>query len=329
MNNKFEQKFYGWTYRYDNGKYEVIPDKKILQPKTFFKYYALSEYSVDALTHTYIYASHPNQLNDLFDCSNFLFNFDHPACVRHILGDLPGYQNSSNEELLLPYNKYLAQQGFKMSVYQKQGLFSLTTTSDNLLMWAHYANNTGFCVEYDISKFDFKYHGPFPINYQDKIQSIPISKMRDLHLAMLVQCDVKQSIWDYENEWRLLIESPESVSLSSHGDPVFEELEGAERKFLLSIDAIKKIRLGMSFFDFTERKNSLYEIANTHKCIFKLNNTKTTLLKKSLLDFVSDYQVPIEYTIVTSIDTVECIPMFISKSYNSNTEYVGQVQYEN
>lgn len=323
MATEFE--IFKWKYRYDNGKYEVIPNVKKEVPNTFFKYYPLNDNAVDSLTHTYIYASHPYQLNDLFDCNEFLLDFDYPESVRYMLNNISEYANLSDEELLCSDNKYLAQRGFKEFVYRKIGIFSMTSNPDNLLMWAHYTNNCGFCIEYDISKFGFRYYGPFPINYQKMLPSVQMSKINDAHLAMLVQSNLKQSIWKYEDEWRLLVEELEGADLMVYGDSAYKQLGGHERKFSIPIDAIKKIRLGMSFFDFTERVPSLEEIEITDECVFKLHNTGKAKLKQRLLDFVSVNNIPVEYTMINSIDSIVYIPMLISKSDDSKDEYKGVI----
>ncbi len=49
-----KREYSGWTYQVDNNnQYDIIPDVEIEKPKTFFKYYALNEYSVSALTEMY------------------------------------------------------------------------------------------------------------------------------------------------------------------------------------------------------------------------------------------------------------------------------------
>ena len=59
-----------WIYKYDSAenKFEVIPNIKIQKPKTLFKYYPLNENAIDSLFHNYLFASHPDHFNDLFDC---------------------------------------------------------------------------------------------------------------------------------------------------------------------------------------------------------------------------------------------------------------------
>ena len=79
----------GFIYDYKESEgYSVLPNKVVKQPKTFFKYCALNEYSVDALTNMYVYATHPNQYNDLFDCNELLIEFDSWDGVKGLWEDL-------------------------------------------------------------------------------------------------------------------------------------------------------------------------------------------------------------------------------------------------
>lgn len=53
----------------------------------------------------------------------------------------------------------------------------MTSDATNILMWSYYSNHQGFMIEFDITKFTtFKYHGPFPINYQDPIEAISLKE---------------------------------------------------------------------------------------------------------------------------------------------------------
>lgn len=73
---------YGWKYNVtgdeNNLIMEVIPPKDKLKPlpETLFKIYPLNSNSIDALLNSYIYASHPSEFNDLFDCHKDLIEWD-------------------------------------------------------------------------------------------------------------------------------------------------------------------------------------------------------------------------------------------------------------
>ncbi|WP_026715296.1 hypothetical protein [Flavobacterium daejeonense] len=61
-----EYKYNDFTYKKnENSKVEI--QHNIEKPKYIFKFYALNEFSIDAFTNSYFYASHPYDLNDYLD----------------------------------------------------------------------------------------------------------------------------------------------------------------------------------------------------------------------------------------------------------------------
>ena len=257
--------FNGFTYQYDNaGHYKIIRDSDCNRaaPSTFYKYYALNDYSVDAITNLYIYATHPNQFNDPMDCFDKLITFDTKQAVQsfwdcyyeQICHDYPNY------------NKLLeqTQKGFHTELYRHVGLVSLTPNPANSQMWALYAQKNGFCVGFDISKFHFHHFGPFPINYiydWDYVEPFPISK--GSRIAMLYQTNLKDSGWRFEKEWRLYIPNPEGLDMKSFGpfSERYNRLDDHDRKFRYPFEAIRSISFASEFFSPENRYNiSDYEM---------------------------------------------------------------------
>jgi hypothetical protein len=91
-------------------------------------------------------------------------------------------------------------------------------------MWSHYADShKGFCIEYDYSQVDEETLNklPMPIVYSLKRPLLPWKAMFDkspeniqeacnlLMLGLLT----KDSAWEYENEWRILINSSDDAEL--------------------------------------------------------------------------------------------------------------------
>jgi len=100
----------------------------------------------------------------------------------------------------------------------------LCTDFKNRLMWSHYADShKGFCIEYDFSGQDKSIFTklPFPVYYSNSRPQIPWEYAIDnspssiarasehLMLGMLA----KDSAWEYENEWRILIGTNEPPDL--------------------------------------------------------------------------------------------------------------------
>ena len=276
---------YGWHKDGETIVFDVVPKEFKPKPDTFFKYYALTDYSVDALTNMYVYASHPAQLNDPFDCDLKLAKIEDEDNAKTLLQ--PIYEEverlfDDNRQALFEFSTDC----FSTLVFRKQGVLSLTDSCENMRMWALYTENTGFCVEWDINQFRFAKKGPFPIHYVDAKDIRELSsKEFDVRTMALIQTNVKQDCWDDENEWRLLIQSPEGFDMKTFGKHA-EELNqfcDHDRKFKYSIHALKSITLGMHFFkDICERQQVIsdfpYEI---HICY------QSTCNQTKVLDFLA------------------------------------------
>ena len=245
------KEYCGFHYGYDKEEgYSIIPNRKTEQPSTFYKYYALTDYNVEALTNMYVYATHPYQFNDLFDCNKSLIVFDKWDDVHNLYQDK--YDELLNVFPTLEAACKESQKAYWNILYRKMGLVSLATRCDNYQMWALYAQNNGLCIEYDVDKFPFSHSGPFPINYVDKIPGAVHIGKDGGYIAMLIQSNVKNKWWQYENEWRLYIPAPKGFDLQFMGNE-FEMRNynlGNEhnRKFRYTADALKSIILGPKFF---------------------------------------------------------------------------------
>lgn len=214
-NRSYRATIYDWDYVYDNEQFQVFPKEKIKVPDLFYKLYGLSNNSVSALTTGYIYAPHPDQLNDIFDCNVDLIQFDDEDVIKTFLS--AAMEDKDIERFLatdLKNTQTFVQRNFREILYRKWGVLSLTSDLSSVLMWSYYGDHKGFCVEFDIDEFEFKYFGPFPINYQDEIDAISIKQV-GIQLATIVQCNIKDSIWRHENEWRLMVQPPDGKEFES------------------------------------------------------------------------------------------------------------------
>lgn len=96
---------------------------------------------------------------------------------------------------------------FNEVISNKVGILSLTTKNDNLLMWAHYANeHKGFVIEFD-RKNDFL-NGDLNNQIYNGLQKVNYSKERpnkflietEWHEVLLT----KSEEWSYEKEFRII-----------------------------------------------------------------------------------------------------------------------------
>ena len=171
-----QKEYHGFLYQYDKkGAYHIISKKDVQRPLTFYKYYALTEYNVEALTNMYLYATHPNQLNDPLDCAEGLIEFDDIGVIRSFWeSQYTSFLSlcNGNEEAI----KEFTRNAYKTYLYMKWGVLSLSANSLDIPMWSAYTNHNGFCVELDFSDFPYKTVGPYPVNYLDKLESISVNK---------------------------------------------------------------------------------------------------------------------------------------------------------
>ena len=128
----------------------------------------------------------------------------------------------------------------------------LTTDYRNNLMWSHYADgHKGFCIEYDFK--DLKnINNLLPVAYSTDRPSIPLECMynnsKDMNTevakALYIALLNKDNIWEYENEWRIIISATEGKNIEM--PPISAIYLGAEmpeedKKKLIEIASKKKI----------------------------------------------------------------------------------------
>ena len=161
-----EHKFNGFSYRMDDEKlgvekFEVIHDK--VKPENIYKFHGLSRHSVDALVNGYLYASHPIELNDTMDSSNFLLGSSKPLkfdVYKKFLGPI---FNSEKELVSFYENDSKSNDGFFAKGYISQmwqvltnifGVISLTAQDQNNLMWPHYTQEKGFQIKFKTTEIE-------------------------------------------------------------------------------------------------------------------------------------------------------------------------------
>lgn len=100
----------------------------------------------------------------------------------------------------------------------------LCTDFKNRLMWSHYAeSHTGFCVEYDFSEAtpSVLSNLPVPVFYSSERPLVPwkaalensSENIAEACTELMLGVLTKDSAWEYENEWRILLHSTENPHL--------------------------------------------------------------------------------------------------------------------
>ena len=106
-------------------------------PKKLYKYYSLSDYSLKGLKNNTLYFSHSHLLNDVMDGNFMLWNFD------DFLEEFHKETNNiyQNETILNDLRKETEK------FLKNRGVLSLSDNYDNELLWIHYTNESGYCIE--------------------------------------------------------------------------------------------------------------------------------------------------------------------------------------
>ena len=152
-------------------------------PKSLYKYYPLTEHSLDALEKGYFYLNNPKDFNDPFDCNYNL--------ITENQRDLKDWE-------YVPLLNDVVNKG--ISCFSGDGM--------NPLMWAHYTNSyNGFVIKIN-PNFEFSTSPHFisakllNVIYSNYPNSVPQSAP----FANQYQLIIKLIDWQYENEWRLIVD---------------------------------------------------------------------------------------------------------------------------
>ncbi len=324
------EEYQSWKYnaQVENGKihFEVKPSEERKTPNSFFKYYSLNQNSVKALTGCYVYAPHPNQLNDSTDCNSQILNF----------------QNASKEDLQTFYSKELYPKfleiygdeahlksymstHFKTIFYRRVGIVSLATKNDSIYFWSSYAQSgQGFCVEWDVNMFPFRKCGPFPMHYVDNI--IPFEVCDNIQTAALIQTNIKTKDWQKENEWRLLVSNPEGLDFNSWDDndgSYSQQLNFGDehnRKMKYPLEAIKGVTLGEWFFRSPNIR--LYPITEDEIEIVFLNKKES--LRCRVLDFLAK-NISSVFQVKNNLSILEVLPIEVVKLQNRVYRIINKI----
>ena len=315
---------YGWIYQADDSEkyfpFKVIApeEEKREIPATLYKYYSLSQRSVEAIEGQFLYAPHPYQLNDLYDCHESLIQFDNIQVITNIFEKIipreeieKGFKAKDKDFLRT------IQLNFNLLVYSKWGILSFTEDHLSIPMWSYYALNKGFVVEFNYKEFDFSTHGPFQVNYQESIE--PVSVEKGLPLCVLYQSNIKTKQWEHEKEWRLL---PEKFSfMEMPGFPIQDGIKFADRIFKYNISTIKRIILGNRFFD-----NNDKELLDLRDGSFRIELKHDVGLKGRLLKAIINYKIP-AFIIVRNTDKfiLSEVPVIVEDDGKMDKKYISPI----
>jgi hypothetical protein len=169
-----------------------------------YKYRSAGEYfkrDLKSISENYFYAPNAEKLND--PCETLVLS-ERIKNQTNIFGKL--FRKKSKENLT---NLHTKLDDF-ISTKENVGIYSLSKSFNDELLWAHYANNhQGFCIEYDFEiltdKNSFYNFYPFDVEYSSHPPEIEISDISSKHQNIFKKiAGTKSKKWSYEQEKRIL-----------------------------------------------------------------------------------------------------------------------------
>lgn len=216
-----------WNIKYSNS---------VILPKTLVKYYSANEFGFKVLKEGKIWATHPFDFNDPFDCSIHLWDIETFPFeeTKSILNEfLPG-GFPSDADVYNTRNVYLD------IMLRFIGIYCLNEKKKSDLFWGYYSNHKGFSIEFNSEILNLVFGNvPFKIEYKDleitdKIIMNPGFSAYELYPKILRWVTLKKKDWIHENEWRYLF---------------FDiDLGNTNRERPFPLTAINEIVLGNKFF---------------------------------------------------------------------------------
>lgn len=197
-----------------------------------YKYRPLSEYAVNDILSGQMTATNISIFNDLFDGTihGYSSKEERIQAAENKWNELEklyistGISNSlKHDEYVDICSRYFLEESrlkFRALEYLGTYICCLSTKFDSTLMWAHYAgSNTGICIEYDFNASNLNSLQKsmiFPVAYSQNPADISDLLADDrckvytypLEAAILCAALNKAIVWNYENEWRLVLVLP-------------------------------------------------------------------------------------------------------------------------
>lgn len=189
-----------------------------------FKYQAFNAQNLANLTARSIYVAPPSAFNDPFDCkAEFIAESIDPkylgpgrARIKElasmagkdgVLNELAAFDEAKLEAMILSAAQGALVQ-HQTDFMSKKGIACFGSSSDNLLMWGHYADgHRGFCIEIDASTPPWS--TAYDVHYSDQVPRLDPGRLLadpDLDELFRVMVLTKAKCWQYEQERRLLHE---------------------------------------------------------------------------------------------------------------------------
>jgi len=198
----------------------------LLVPTYFYKYASINRDLEENLEKGQLWYNTSNNFNDPFDCKA-LINFgiteiERKTNFEKFNNAFNTFQNTEYQDMLLSsieVDKLISNIAAK-SIENSIGVTCFSENFDNTLMWAHYADkHKGLVLEFKKDKNGSLYRNMLPINYYESYPVINVSDYSEDQMnSVLYQIiGAKGNDWEYENEWRAMVDLKSLTNLSSLG----------------------------------------------------------------------------------------------------------------
>jgi hypothetical protein len=217
-----------WNIKYSNP---------VSLPQKLVKYYSANENGLKVLKNGKIWATHPFDFNDPYDCSIQMWDIESFPYndMKHVIEDFIFF--GKNVDL----NIYETRKLYFTLILRMIGIYCLNENTKSDLFWGYYNNHKGYSIEFNTELLNSSFQSiPYKIEYKDfemidKIILRPEDiENNEFYAKILRWITFKKKAWSHENEWRYLFMD---INLGN---------TNRERPF--PIDAINEIILGYKFF---------------------------------------------------------------------------------
>lgn len=279
------------NYIYDDSKSDIEKfriENDIKVPNFLKKYFTISDNSVDAVIDNFLYAAHPYELNDPFDCYQHLI--DDTKVIRDYYDELVGklgFEKDLYDQRLTLGENYTTL--LYIAIFLGCGIISMTDSeNENPILWANYADkHKGFSVTY--KREAIKACGPFPVNYVKNLEKK--YDHQNFQALLPYWTTIKSEYWQNEQEWRFLHISNKLMYVPGiHDDKTIKEIYKKNRRlYFENRESITEVTLGKYFFD---EKRPLRNDQNE----WEFDLTKEEInreLKIKLLHHLAEYKIPL------------------------------------
>jgi len=182
---------------------------------SLFKYKSINEQTLQLLINMKIWLVKPQSFNDPFE-TKMILNPDYSLedYYQYIDQTYVDYPDEIEKRKKPEIYRASSQNAHKVvelnqEKFQNVGVFSMSSTPSNLLMWAHYADeHKGICIEFERASTNplGSPHLTHKVVYQEMLPIVgSLDFLRSLRLVSESPVFItKSEDWRYEKEWRFI-----------------------------------------------------------------------------------------------------------------------------